>query len=179
MYADEGNYAASLAESERGTSMIDRELLLQRGNALLAAMASHNQDAITRWKERLDNTPGGLNQSFPINPLLDKPKQAVSLIRQFAGSDKNNSFLTHIITAEYAAYFGENDLALENLKQTAHLGGPWSTSYTLWHPIFKNIRTMPGFKDIVTSLGMVDYWRTTGNWGEFCHPAGKDDFECE
>ena len=42
----------------------------------------------------------------------------------------------------------------------------------------KPMRQLPGFKDLVTKIGLVHYWRTTGNWGEFCHPVGKDDFEC-
>jgi hypothetical protein len=24
----------------------------------------------------------------------------------------------------------------------------------------------------------VDYFRASGNWGDFCKPVGKDDFEC-
>jgi hypothetical protein len=26
-------------------------------------------------------------------------------------------------------------------------------------------------------LGLVDYWRTSGNWGEFARPVGTEDFE--
>jgi hypothetical protein len=24
----------------------------------------------------------------------------------------------------------------------------------------------------------LDYWRTGGKWGDFCHPVGQSDFEC-
>ncbi len=27
--------------------------------------------------------------------------------------------------------------------------------------------------------GLVDYWRTSGNWSQFCRPLGADDFECQ
>ena len=27
-------------------------------------------------------------------------------------------------------------------------------------------------------LGLVDYWRAVGDWGDFCKPVGDDDFEC-
>jgi len=32
---------------------------------------------------------------------------------------------------------------------------------------------------MMRDIGLADYWRTIGNWGDFCHPVGKDDFECE
>jgi len=41
------------------------------------------------------------------------------------------------------------------------------------------MRRLPGFKDLVQNVGLVDYWRSTGNWGDFCKPIGDDDFECE
>jgi hypothetical protein len=41
------------------------------------------------------------------------------------------------------------------------------------------MRQLPGFKDLVRDLGLVDYWRTSGKWSDFCHPVGEDDFECE
>jgi len=41
------------------------------------------------------------------------------------------------------------------------------------------MRRLPGFKDLVSKLGLVDYWRSSGNWGEFCRLVGADDFECE
>jgi hypothetical protein len=30
----------------------------------------------------------------------------------------------------------------------------------------------------VRDLGLVAYWRASGNWGEFCRPLGEDDFVC-
>ena len=40
------------------------------------------------------------------------------------------------------------------------------------------LRTDPRFKVIVRDLGLVDYWRASDKWGDFCKPSGKDDFEC-
>ncbi|MEO6080496.1 MAG: hypothetical protein ABIQ86_12040 [Steroidobacteraceae bacterium] len=40
------------------------------------------------------------------------------------------------------------------------------------------MRTDPRFKEIVRDVGLVDYWRTSGNWGDFCKPVGTADFEC-
>jgi hypothetical protein len=50
--------------------------------------------------------------------------------------------------------------------------------FPLWLPIEKNVRRLPGFKDFMRELRLPDYWRASGNWGDFCHPVGPNDFEC-
>jgi hypothetical protein len=39
-------------------------------------------------------------------------------------------------------------------------------------------RRTEGFKALVRDLGLVDYWRASGSWADFCRPIGADDFEC-
>jgi hypothetical protein len=36
----------------------------------------------------------------------------------------------------------------------------------------------PRFKQILRDMGLVDYWRQSGKWADFCRPVGEDDFEC-
>jgi TolB-like protein len=79
--------------------------------------------------------------------------------------------------AEWADYFGDRDLALAALRR-GYLERKNYSGLGLWLPWRTNLRTDPKFKDIVRGLGLVDYWRATGNWGDFCKPIGKDDFEC-
>ena len=47
----------------------------------------------------------------------------------------------------------------------------------IWLPHYSAMRQLPGFKQVVRDLGLVDYWREFG-WGEFCQPIADDDFEC-
>ena len=50
--------------------------------------------------------------------------------------------------------------------------------WIVWRPVMRDLRTEPGFKALVKDMGLADYWRATGNWGEFCRPVGENDFEC-
>jgi hypothetical protein len=42
----------------------------------------------------------------------------------------------------------------------------------------QGLRANPRFKDLLRQLGLVDYFRASGNWGDFCKPLGTEDFEC-
>jgi len=48
----------------------------------------------------------------------------------------------------------------------------------LWRPYRSDVRSDARFKEILRDLGLVDYFRTSGKWGDFCKPLGADDFEC-
>jgi hypothetical protein len=48
----------------------------------------------------------------------------------------------------------------------------------VWAPFFSDMRRLPEFKTLITELKLVDFWRTSGRWGDFCKPVGADDFEC-
>ena len=79
--------------------------------------------------------------------------------------------------AQFAAYFGEQELAqdlLQPLGGTA--GGAWLQM--LWAPALSDVRADPRFKTLVRDLGLYDLWRTTGEWSDFCRPVGDDDFTC-
>ena len=41
------------------------------------------------------------------------------------------------------------------------------------------LRSHPEFKKLLVEMGVVDYWRQTGKWGDGCKPVGADDFQCQ
>jgi hypothetical protein len=50
----------------------------------------------------------------------------------------------------------------------------------IWRPYRNPLRSDQRFKDILRDLGLVDYFRQSGNWGDYCRPlAGGADFECQ
>lgn len=78
--------------------------------------------------------------------------------------------------AIYAAAIGEPELALR-LWQPAETVVDLAN---LWYPTLRDMRRLPAFKTFVEDVGLVEVWRTTGDWGDFCRPiVGGDDFECE
>jgi hypothetical protein len=49
--------------------------------------------------------------------------------------------------------------------------------YALWYPVMSDVRQLPKFKELVTEVNLVKYWRAY-EWADFCSPLGDDDFTC-
>ncbi len=84
---------------------------------------------------------------------------------------------TLAVLARYAAHHGDTDLALEFLRAEYLVDG-FGSYFLIWNPSLREVRTTPGFKSFVRDLGLLELWRTTGKWGDFCRPIGDDDSEC-
>lgn len=74
-----------------------------------------------------------------------------------------------------AAYFGDTELALRAIETevrhtTIRMG-------MLWYPVLSDARKLPGFKDLMIEINLVDYWRAYG-WGDHCKPMADGDFSC-
>jgi TolB-like protein len=74
-----------------------------------------------------------------------------------------------------AGHYGDPGIALDAWAKTL----PTAPGFLpfLWHPIMDEVRSEPGFKDLIRSVGLDSYWRESG-WPEQCKPLGNDDFEC-
>jgi TolB-like protein/tetratricopeptide (TPR) repeat protein len=58
------------------------------------------------------------------------------------------------------------------------LSDPRFPEDAIWMLPYSGVRSDPAFKQKLRDMGLVDYWRESGNWGDFCEPVGDDDFEC-
>jgi hypothetical protein len=74
-----------------------------------------------------------------------------------------------------AARFGDPKFALE--AKGEEVRDTTIRSFALWWPVMTDVRRLPAFKDLVTEIRLVDYWRAYG-WADACHPIGDVDFEC-
>jgi len=175
--------AGQTAEAEREFER-DRELaanpyvadMLQCGRMM--AIGDH-----ARAKHYLGLTVAGDPSPRSIHrdmlAVFDDPERARALVRSCIdvppGGRSEHGRMHR--AARYAAYFGEPELAVTAFLATAkQLLGIFILS--IWHPLFRDMRKLPAFKTLARELGLVTYWRATGQWGDFARPVGADDFEC-
>ncbi|HXZ68454.1 MAG TPA: hypothetical protein VEH07_07705, partial [Alphaproteobacteria bacterium] len=109
--------------------------------------------------------------------VFDDPKAASAKLRAAFTDPANHDQTRQLKIAFWASFFGDTELANKALHVFAiDLNG--ERLRVLWHPVFAPARKTRGFKDLMRSLGLYEYWRTSGKWSDFCHPVGADDFEC-
>jgi tetratricopeptide (TPR) repeat protein len=122
-----------------------------------------------------ESVPMALNRELAAH--LNDPEAARAAIRRAYQDPVNDDATRMSILVWYADHFGDRDLALEALRRSlVDLSG--TVTGMLWWPFETDLRSDPRFKEIVRDLRLVDYWRSTGNWGEYCRPVGDDDFAC-
>lgn len=111
----------------------------------------------------------------PVLKMFDSPEKVLSELRALYADDNTRwpSKLHDI--ALLAAYFGDPELALQTMGEESRKGSP--RNYVWWYPLMSDVRQLPGFKELMTDLNLVAYWRASG-WADVCRPLGEDDFEC-
>lgn len=163
--------AALLAQSGGGT-------LIERSLGMGSAMQRGDHEAVLqelRAYQSIDPHLGPVLWRHRDNLAAAVPELAATL----RNDSLNRDIYLATRVAAWAGYLGAPDVALEAMKSAARLGLSLETwAGQIWSPTFAEARRMPGFKGLARELGLVDYWRATGNWGDFCKPVGNDDFEC-
>ena len=109
---------------------------------------------------------------------LDDREAALATLHRLYADPAMQTASGMLWLAGFADHFNDTDLALSALRRSyVDLGG--TNIGMLWRPMRNPLRADPRFKNIVRDLGLVDYFRASGNWGDFCRPLpGGDDFEC-
>ena len=178
-YLYSGDLDAALKQYDHARKLIVGDTSIGDSSMLLLAMIRHDQALVKTYAKKPGTMLPPENRSLlsTLGTHLDKPKQARSILYRFYEDPTyhKNSLMLGVI-GMWSAYFDDQELALKAYQDASK--SPTFLLFTLWSPILKEMRRLPGFKDIVREWKLVDYWRETGNWGEFCHPVGRDDFEC-
>jgi tetratricopeptide (TPR) repeat protein len=161
-------------ELTRGTTLVDARPLVEF-NKVMLAMVRGDRAQIEKVISGPD-WPAGDMVGRAMASHLSEPRAALAKLRRAATDPAYpKSIPSQSGLAYWAAYFGDPQLSLQLMRGV--LSDP-SFAFVLWRPIVRDMRRLPGFKDLGRDLGLVDYWRESGNWGEFCRPLNENDFEC-
>jgi hypothetical protein len=176
-YSSTGRWELGLAEADRFASLSGENVVNLKANALQAAMVSGDRVELDKRLGQLIDTEGGHPIGIRMRTLLDDPAAARTELRQMLKDPANEAVLFRNIISTWAAYFDDSELALELLRVNLIEQNTWAV-FLIWRGVYRDVRRLPGFKDLLRDLGLVDYWRETGKWADFVRPLGGDDFEC-
>jgi TolB-like protein len=111
-----------------------------------------------------------------LDNFESSPAEIVEVMRGYferAGEDMPGQ--GRVIMAGLATYFGDPEFALLVYKE--ELSQSLFRFRRAWYPFFSDMRKLDGFKDLITELGLEEFYRTY-DWPDYCRPLGDDDFEC-
>jgi adenylate cyclase len=122
-----------------------------------------------------ESLPMALNR-FVVDRLGDEAAIRIAVREAFEDPAYRDATRTGVV-CHYADHYGDKDLVLACLRR--HFIDLNGTSFiNLYYPFETGVRSDPRFKELVRELGLADYWRASGNWGDFARPLGANDFEC-
>jgi TolB-like protein len=123
-----------------------------------------------------ENLPIKIDASFASK--FDDETAACAVIREAFEDPVNQEALRMSVISILAGMFGDRELVLASLRRALVVHNGFMADINIWLPYDAGMRTDPRFKMLLRDLGLADYFRASGNWGDFCKPVGADDFEC-
>jgi hypothetical protein len=109
--------------------------------------------------------------------VFDRPEVMLQRLRAAVGDPRYQDSTRRMKIAVWAAQFGDDELAMSALRRSA-IDFEGGRIAAIWNPVLRGVRQTKAFREMLGELGLVDYWRSTGRWGDFARPTGPDDFEC-
>ena len=177
-YLARGDIDRALAEADRFRDYNGPRFVLAKASGLMAAMMCGDRATLeSRLAQLIGNDPDP-TIAIAMRERLDDPQAALAELKRILDEPGYQNAFSRNIVAIWAAYFGAPDLSLELMHDFLVRQSNRRLSFLAWRGVFRDVRKLPGFKELLRDLGLVDYWRQTGNWGWFCRPVGEHDFEC-
>jgi TolB-like protein len=173
-----GMVEESEAEYERSKDLQGNRTTIEALAMLRAAQEGMGREVVgERYANVMTANPAALvNGAYNVWEDFDDREAALAGLRRELTRVPANNAMNPLSIAWWADYYGDVDLAVEALSVRMALQGV--TGWGAWDPVYKHIRSHPGFKELVREYGYYDYWVATGEWSDFCRPVGDDDFEC-
>lgn len=149
--------------------------------ALLRLWARDNTDLQTVQAQYRSYLTEIGSRATPLEAILveqlDDKAAARAVVRQAMADPANQTAAAMTRFFLLADLLGDKDLALAGLRRS-FLELDKVNFEGLWWPFKTAIRADARFKAVVREIGLSDYWRATGKWGDFCRPVGRDDIKC-
>jgi adenylate cyclase len=131
----------------------------------------------TRFHRYLDTQALRIAFQAQCVEVLDQPEAARDLLRQALEDPANHDASRMMIIGIESGLYGDDGTLAVAAFRRALLEFDFYAKFVLWWPSLRRARQTPAFKQLVRDLGVYDYWRQSGQWGDFARPLGEDDFE--
>ena len=164
-YAAAGDLKAALAEADRAVKVANAPSLNISGPTFLIALAAGDRAEINKWLSRLPDAGNPQNLNVILVKSLDDPTTAIVELHRAVKDPAYQSPLFQSLISSWAAYFDDQTFALKLFRDVAENVAASVGQFTAWRPVYRDIRKLPGFKDYLRKIGLVDYWRKSGDWG--------------
>lgn len=170
---DLGSYDTGMESFRKGRELGTNNIQLWLGQ-LVGLVQASDWDAAYAW---LDERPfqAGVDVDRAYidarrNPTEENVTRAAeSMLAAFRARRTDPKLAIHVL-AQLDRYESAIDVA-----RTLAAGG-YSDWRSLWGPGYSDFRQQPAFHELVSDIGLVDYWRAT-SWGDFCRPVDAA-YEC-
>ncbi len=173
-----GRYAEADAEYARSRDAAPGPLQLADWFAFSQTLATKDRASAKQSLAGLVSTGSALPVfNDELLAVFDDDDAAIAWIRRRVADPSPEIDAVTILFAFLAAYFGAHEDALRLLRRHFLELKQSTPILNIWHPLFAGARSLPDFKDLVLELGVVEWWRESGKWGDFARPLGGDDFE--
>jgi tetratricopeptide (TPR) repeat protein len=80
-------------------------------------------------------------------------------------------------TALFASHYGHPELAVDLLRLAFERPGGYAAA-VLWYPAMAGARKTNEFEEFVTDVGLVKFWRESGQWPDACRPVSAMEITC-
>ncbi len=139
-------------------------------------MGADPKTVLAQLKSLLKDRNLPLTRDTSVVEKINSIAEARAFMRRIFDDPANQEAFRMAIVAYYASAIGDTDLAMSAMRRgVVEMGGGLAN---FWVACTPETRNDPRFKQMLRDTGLIGFFRTSGQWNDFCEPVGKDDFRC-